>query len=93
MYMMSNKEGNKMTPYLIGGAGVYHGKASITESNVTVDTSENKFGIRGGVGLNWMMSQKMGLGFQADYNDVFTSGSKTQFLGVSGGLHWTLPSH
>jgi outer membrane protein W len=89
-YMMSTKEGNKMTPYLVGGAGMYHGKASITSSGVTVDSSENKFGMRGGIGLNWMMSAKMGLGFQADYNDVLTSGSSTQFVGISGGLHWML---
>jgi len=92
-YMMSTKEGNKMTPYLVGGAGLYHAKVSVTNSGVTSSASENKFGIRGGLGLNWMMSQKMGLGFQADYNDIFTSGSSTQFVGVSGGLHWMLPSH
>jgi opacity protein-like surface antigen len=89
-YMMSTKEGNKMTPYLVGGAGLYHGKASITSSGVTVGASENKFGMRGGIGMNWMMSEKMGLGFQADYNDVLTSGSSTQFVGLSAGLHWML---
>jgi hypothetical protein len=92
-YMMSTKEGSKMTPYLVGGAGLYHLKVAVTPpGGPTVDDSVNKFGLRGGVGLNWMMSPKMGLGFQADYNDVMTSGSSTQFLGVSGGLHWTLPS-
>ncbi len=90
-YMMSSKE-SKMTPYLVGGAGMYHSKTSVSVSGVSADVSENKFGVRGGLGLNWMMSQKMGLGFQADYNDVFTSGSSTQFVGVSGGLHWMLPS-
>jgi len=91
-YMMSTKEDSKVTPYLVGGGGLYHIKTAITNSGVSIDSSENKFGLRGGVGLNWMMSPKMGLGFQADYNDVFTSGSKTQFVGVSGGLHWMLPS-
>jgi len=91
-YMMSTGE-SKMTPYLVGGAGLYHLKVAVTPpSGPTFDDSVNKFGIRGGLGLNWMMSPKMGLGFQADYNDVFTSGSSTQFLGVSGGLHWMLPS-
>jgi len=90
-YMMSTKE-SKMTPYLVGGGGLYHAKVSVTNSGVTASTSENKFGVRGGLGLNWMLSPKMGLGFQADYNDVFTSGSSTQFLGLSGGLHWMLPS-
>ena len=91
-YMMSSKEGTKMTPYLVGGAGLYHIKESITNSGVSIDTSVNKFGIRGGLGLNWMMSPKMGLGFQADYNDIFTEGGSSQFIGVSGGLHWALPS-
>jgi outer membrane protein W len=90
-YMLSNKEGSKMTPYLVGGAGLYHGKESITNSGGSVSSpSENKFGLRGGVGLNWMLGEKMGLGFQADYNDVMTSGSSTQFVGISGGLHWML---
>jgi opacity protein-like surface antigen len=89
-YMLSTKE-SKMTPYLVGGGGLYHLKVGVTPpGGPTVDDSTNKFGLRGGIGLNWMMSQKMGLGFQADYNDVFTSGSSTQFVGVSGGLHWML---
>jgi outer membrane protein W len=91
-YMMSTKEGSKMTPYLVGGGGLYHVKEEVTNSGVTIGASDNKFGLRGGLGLNWMMSQKMGLGFQADYNDIFTSGGSSQFIGVSGGLHWMLPS-
>jgi outer membrane autotransporter protein len=89
-YMMSTKEGAKVAPYLVGGGGLYHIKESITNSGTSVDTSENKFGLRGGIGMNWMMSEKMGLGFQADYNDVMTSGSSTQFIGLSAGLHWML---
>jgi len=73
-YMMSTKTGNRMTPYLVGGGGLYHIKEEISNSGVTVSASDNKFGLRGGVGLNWMLGPKMGLGFQADYNDIFTSG-------------------
>ncbi len=92
-YMMSTKENAKASPYLVGGAGLYHIKESVTNSGTSVSfPSENKFGIRGGVGLNIMMSPKVGLGFQADYNDVFTSGSSTQFIGLSGGLHFLIPS-
>ena len=92
-YMMSSSSESKMTPYLVGGAGLYHIKESITNSGASVSgPSVNKFGIRGGVGLNIMMSPKMGLGFQADYNDIFTSGGSSQFVGISGGLHWMLPS-
>ncbi len=91
-YMMSTKTGNRMTPYLVGGGGLYHIKEEISNSGVTVSASDNKFGLRGGVGLNWMLGPKMGLGFQADYNDIFTSGGSSQFIGVSGGLHFMLPS-
>lgn len=89
-YMLSTKEDNKMTPYLVGGGGLYHLKGEIKNAGATYSSSENKFGLRGGVGLNMMISPKMGLGFQADYNDVMTSGKSTQFVGITGGLHWNI---
>lgn len=90
-YMMSTKEGNKFTPYLVGGAGIYHIKAEITPpGGPTADDSESKFGVRGGVGANIMMGQRWGLGVQGDFNDVFTSGDSSQYIGISAGLHWML---
>ena len=89
-YMLS-KSDSKMMPYMVAGAGLYHIKSSATPAGGTeVSASETKFGLRGGLGLNMMFSPKMGLGFQADYNDVMTSGSSTQFLGLSAGLHFVL---
>jgi hypothetical protein len=32
----------------------------------------------------------MGLGFQADYNDVMTDVKSSQFIGLSAGLHFNL---
>ena len=89
-YMMSNKEGSKVMPYLVGGMGLYHIKASITNSGTSFDASENKFGFRGGIGSSFMVGPNWGLAVQADYNDVLTSGSSTQFVGVSGGVHFNL---
>jgi len=89
-YMLSTKDDAKMMPYLVGGGGLYHIKGTITNAGASFDTSENKFGLRGGAGLNIMMSPRMGLGFQADFNDIFTSGNSTQFVGISGGLHWNI---
>jgi len=89
-YMMSNKEASKVMPYLVGGVGLYHIKASITNSGTSFDASENKFGFRGGIGSNFMVGPNWGLGVQADYNDVLTSGSSTQYLGVAGGVHFNL---
>ena len=90
-YMLSTNSESKFTPYLVGGAGIYHIKNELTPpGGATSDASESKFGVRGGVGANVMMGQRWGLGFQADYNDVMTSGSSSQFVGLSAGLHWML---
>jgi len=89
-YMMSTK-GTKMTPYMVGGAGLYNVKVEVTPpGGPDISDSETKLGIRGGLGLNWMMGQNWGLGFQADYNDVFTSDQSSQYIGLSGGLHFNL---
>ncbi len=87
-YMLSN-DNSKMVPYMVAGAGLYNAKRSTTPTD-GFDGSETKFGLRGGLGMNIMMSQKMGIGLQADYNDIMTSGSSTQFLGLSAGLHFML---
>ena len=83
---MLGKSDSKMMPYMVAGAGLYNIKV---DTGVT-DDSETKFGLRGGVGMNWMMGPKMGLGFQADYNDVMTEGTSSQYIGLSAGLHFML---
>lgn len=89
-FMMSKGSENKFMPYLVGGGGLYHLKLDNVTPTPGVDDSATKFGIRGGIGANVMMGPRWGLGFQGDYNDIFTSGSSTQFIGVSGGLHFML---
>lgn len=88
---MLGASGSKTMPYMVAGAGMYNNKFQITPpGGPEVSDSNTDFGIRGGMGLNMMLSEKMGLGFQADYNDVFTSGTSSQFIGLSAGLHWML---
>jgi|SRR5689334_2078755 len=90
-FMMSKDNSSKFMPYLVGGAGLYHVKAEVTPpGGPTVDTSESKFGVRGGIGANLMVGPRWGIGLQGDYNDIFTSGSSTQYIGLSGGLHFML---
>jgi outer membrane protein W len=88
---MLGQAGSKMMPYFVAGAGMYNIKEEITPpGGPSAEASETDFGIRGGMGMNMMLGQKMGLGFQADFNDVFTEGSSSQFIGLSAGLHWNL---
>jgi len=74
--------GTGMTPYLIGGAGIYSMKvhASGFDSDAT-----NKFGVNGGIGASFPLS-----GFnafiEARYHHVFTDESATQFIPVTFGL-------
>lgn len=88
---MLGAAGSKTMPYFVAGAGMYNFKFQVTPpGGPETSASDTDFGIRGGMGLNMMLSQKMGLGFQADFNDVFTEGNSTQFIGLSAGLHWHL---
>jgi outer membrane protein W len=84
-YMLGSA-GSKMMPYMVAGAGLYNSKLD----NAGPSTSSTDFGLRAGLGMNLMMGPKWGLGFQADYNDVMTEGSSSQFVGISGGLHFML---
>lgn len=74
--------GTGISPYLIGGGGVYstklHGDGFDT-------SSESKFGVNGGVGASFPLS-----GFntfiEARLHHVFTDGSATQFVPVTFGI-------
>jgi outer membrane protein W len=92
-YMLGSSS-SKMMPYLVGGAGLYNIKAEVTDPDPLLESefSDTKFGVRGGIGVNMMVGQSWGIGVQADYNDVFTDGGSSQFVGLSAGLHWNLAS-
>jgi hypothetical protein len=86
---MLGAAGSKTMPYLVAGVGFYNSKFKITPpGGPEGEASSTDFGLRGGMGLNMMMGPKMGLGFQADFNDVMTEDSSSQFIGLSAGLHW-----
>ena len=90
-YMLGMKD-SKMMPYMVGGMGLYNVKTEVTPPSPAPASkaSETKFGIRGGAGVNMMVGQNWGIGLQADYNDIFTSGSSAQYVGISAGLHFNL---
>jgi|SRR5678816_788092 len=82
---------SKMMPYMVAGLGLYNAKFEVTPpGGPDISESETKFGLRGGLGMNMMMGPRWGLGFQADYNDVMTSDTSSQYIGISGGLHFML---
>ena len=88
---MLGAAGSKTMPYFVAGVGMYNNKFQVTPPGGPESSASNTdFGLRGGVGMNIMMSEKMGIGLQADYNDVMTEGTSSQYIGLSAGLHFML---
>ena len=81
--LVYNLPGTGMTPYLIGGAGVYNLKLDVDGADDP--DSQNKFGINGGIGAAFPLS-----GFnafiEARYHHVFSDGAATQFIPVAFGI-------
>src|SRR5687768_4360795 len=80
--LVYNLPGTGMTPYLIGGGGVYATK--LHGDNFDTD-SENKFGINGGLGAAFPLS-----GFnafiEARLHHIFSDNGSTQFIPVTFGI-------
>src|SRR5262245_50106455 len=89
-YMFPMAAESKMAPYLIGGAGVYNVKGKVESSNTVfndaAESSDTKFGARGGIGLMWKTGPKMGIGIESDYNWINTDVTSTQYIGVRAGI-------
>src|SRR5262245_24705428 len=91
-YMFPMASESKIAPYLIGGAGVYNVKGKVESSNSTFNTtyedanSSTKFGARGGLGLMYKTSPKVGIGIESDYNWINTDVTSTQYIGVRAGV-------
>jgi len=81
--LVYNLPGTGITPYLIGGAGVYNLKSDVEDADDP--DSENKFGLNGGIGASFPLS-----GFntfiEARYHHVFSENVATQFIPVTFGI-------
>ena len=89
---------SSIAPYVVGGAGIYNVKNKLESTNALFngDASESKFGARGGLGLMYKTSQKVGIGIEGTYHWINTketdpiSGAETYpsttFFGVQAGV-------
>lgn len=72
-----------ISPYLIGGGGIYNMKLDIEDADSP--DSKNKFGVNGGIGAAFALS-----GFttfiEARYHHVFTNDRATKFIPVTFGI-------
>jgi opacity protein-like surface antigen len=92
-YLFPMADGSSISPYVIGGLGIYNVKAKLESSNTTYngDDSSSKFGLRGGLGLMYKTSEKVGIGVEGTFHwintkDDATGATATQFIGVQAGV-------
>ena len=74
-----------ITPYLIGGVGMYNGKDDVPG----LDTeSENEVGVNAGVGVRLGLVGLGGVFAEARLHNIFTEGESTRFVPVSLGIRF-----
>jgi opacity protein-like surface antigen len=76
-----------IAPYLIGGIGIYHVKASGSSNGFTVSTSDDKFGWNIGAGLDLPFGTLKGR-IEARYHSVSMEGSNYTYLPVTIGFRF-----
>ena len=85
VYKFKTAPTSRLHPYLIGGLGVYNGKA--TGDDVLTNESSTKFGINAGAGFN-VAAGAASVFVESRFHDVFTEGGSTQFAPISVGLRF-----
>ena len=88
---------NHVSPYLVAGLGFYSVKENYVEPAFTAVSTQTAFGVRGGVGFDWMVGGSWGLAFEGNYHHVMIDKDRfgqdsAPFLGVTAGIHWALQS-
>ncbi|HEY6785141.1 MAG TPA: porin family protein [Gemmatimonadales bacterium] len=73
-----------VTPYVLGGVGLYNVKVDVTGLG---SASETKFGFGVGAGVEMKMTS-MSLYLEAKYMNIATSGSATTFIPITVGLRF-----
>ena len=81
-YMFPMSGEGKISPYVVGGAGMYNFKAKIESGGVSADNSENKVGGHGGLGFLYKASDKVGVGLEGAFHLISTTGGSTKYATV-----------
>ena len=76
-----------VSPYLIGGLGIYHLMSSGSSSGVTSSASTNKFGWNIGAGIDLPLLVFAGR-LEARYHSVSTDGGNYAYVPVTVGIRF-----
>ena len=96
-YRLPLGSGAKLDPYAAVGVGLYSVKDTYESTNPTNsdELSETVFGLRGGLGCDYWVSPKLGVGLDASYHKPYTTEDEigyksTPFFSVAAGVRWRL---
>jgi len=67
-------ESGKMSPFILYGLAMYNGKTKVDDLNI--DDSSTKFGLNGGLGVNFGGSETMKFGVEGEYHYIFLDKEK-----------------
>lgn len=88
---LSNTPHEPVTPYLIAGIGWYNNRYRVRTSGTTVvasgNTSDNDFGLNGGLGLRIALGKSSLFG-EARYHYVFTPGQRMEMIPITIGINF-----
>jgi opacity protein-like surface antigen len=87
VYRFQSSEGSRVRPYLIGGVGLYNSKATGPDAPAFGETSQTKFGINAGAGVDFKAGGA-GLFVEGRFHNVFADPSSKQFIPISLGIRF-----
>jgi len=84
VYKFQSSEDSRFRPYLIGGLGVYHSKATGSDA---LEGSSTKFGFDAGAGFDFKTGGA-GLFIEGRFHNIFTDGPNVKFLPITLGIRF-----
>lgn len=96
-WMIPVSDSSKFSPYVVLGAGLYDVKDKYKSPTSADELSQTAFGVRGGLGCDYWISPRFGVGLDTNYNDTFTNVEdigydNTPYFTVAAGVRWKLKS-
>lgn len=87
IYDFPTQSTSMVKPYVLGGLGIYNGKATGSFGNVDVSVSDTNLGLQVGGGLTFQLS-----GFstfaEAKFVNVFGDGGSTRYIPITFGVRF-----
>lgn len=82
--------GSAVSPYVIGGVGVYNFKTTLESNDPAFngDASDTNFGGRAGLGAKFGGNGQVGFGAEAAFHHIATEGDATQMITIAATLNF-----